>query len=80
MKNYDRDLLLLYKSGNYSDDLLQHEVECLHELLLRVENDELFCISHELVTRHKITSRKKQILRAVSHSRLKPFNFLLNKN
>jgi len=80
MKNYNRDLLVLYKADVYSDDLLQHQVECLHQILINVENDAIFCNAHELVTRTKITSKKKPILKAVAEAELKPFYFLINKN
>ncbi|HEU4470164.1 MAG TPA: hypothetical protein VFR58_03695 [Flavisolibacter sp.] len=80
MKNYDRDLLVLYKADLYNEDLLQHEVECLHKILLQVERNDIFCAAHELVTRSKITSKTNAILKAISRYRLKPFNFLINKN
>jgi hypothetical protein len=80
MKNYNRDLLVLYKADVYSEDLLQYQVECLHQLLINVENDSVFCNAHELVTRTKITSKKKAILKAVAEPELKPFYFLFNKN
>jgi len=80
MKSYDRDLLLLYKTDVFNEDLLQHEVECLHKVLVQVECNEIFCLSHELVTRSKITDRAKAILKAVQRSTLKPFHFLINKN
>lgn len=80
MKNYDRDLLVLYKADVYNEDLLQREVECLHRILLKVERSDVFCLSHELVKRNKITSRVNTILKATRHIRLKPFHFLINKN
>ncbi|GAC1418401.1 MAG: hypothetical protein NVS1B13_12230 [Flavisolibacter sp.] len=80
MENYNRDLLVLFKTEIYSDDLLQHEVDCLHKLLLRVESNETFCIAHELVTRNKITSKEKALVKAISNPKLKAFYFLLNKN
>jgi len=80
MKHYDRDLLVLYKADVYDEDLLQREVESLHQILLKVERSNIFCIVHELVTRNRITSRPKAILRATSHLRLKAFHFLINKN
>lgn len=80
MKNYDRDLLVLYKADLYNEDLLQHEVECLHKILLQVERNDIFCIAHELVKRNRITSKAGTILKAISHYRLKPFHFLINKN
>ena len=80
MKNYDRDLLVLYKADVYNDDLLQHEVECLHQILLQVERNDIFCMAHELVTRNRITVKARLILQAISHIKLKPFHFLINKN
>ncbi|HYO21562.1 MAG TPA: hypothetical protein VER36_04085 [Flavisolibacter sp.] len=80
MKNYNRDLLLLYKEEVYNDDLLQKEVECLHEILMRVESNDVFCQAHELVTRYKITRKARLITAAISWPELKPFHFLINKN
>ena len=80
MKNYDRDLLVLYKADWKNDDLLQHEVECLHRLLLQVENQDIFCTANELATRRGITNKKKNILKSTRNLQLKPFHFLINKN
>jgi hypothetical protein len=80
MKNYDRDLLVLYKADVFNEDLLQREVENLHQILLKVERSDIFCLSHELVTRHKITQKVKTILKATRNVTLKPFQFLINKN
>lgn len=80
MKNYNRDLLLLYRSEEYNEDLLQKEVESLHRILVSIESNEVFCKAHELVTRNKITEKTKSILRAVASFELKPFYFLINKN
>lgn len=80
MNNYNRDLLLLYKEEVYNDDLIQYQVECLHRILLTVEQSEVFCRVHELVNRYKITRKKKAILKAIEWPELKPFYFLINKN
>jgi hypothetical protein len=80
MKNYDRDLLLMYRADWNNDDLLQHEVECLHQLLLQVEREDIFCTANELATRNGISSKKKNILKATRNYKLKPFHFLINKN
>ncbi len=80
MKNYNRDLLLLYKEEAYNDDLLQKEVECLHEILMKVESNDVFCRAHELVTRRIVTQKVKAIVKAISWPELKPFHFLINKN
>ena len=67
MKNYNRDLLLLYKEEVYNDDLIQFEVECLHRILITVERNDVFCKAHELVSRYKITQKTKAILKAVEY-------------
>jgi hypothetical protein len=79
MKNHNRDLLLLYKSI-VNQEALEKAVECLHKILLRVESNEVFCSSHELVKRTFITREQKAILKAVTLTDLKPFYFLINKN
>ena len=80
MKNYDRDLLLMYKADWHDEDLLQHEVECLHSILLKVERNEIFCTANELATRYRITRKSKSILKAASKMQLQPFHFLINRN
>lgn len=80
MKNYNRDLLLLYKDEVYNDDLLQKEVECLHGILVQVERNDVFCRSHELATRNAITQKAKAILKAIASPELKAFHFLIGKN
>jgi hypothetical protein len=80
MKNYERDLLVLYKADDYSEDLLQREVESLHKILLQVERNETFCTAHELAKRSRITQKTRAILKAISHLTLRPFYFLINKN
>jgi hypothetical protein len=79
MKNHNRDLLLLYKA-NVNQEALEKAVECLHKILLRVECNEVFCNSHELVKRTFISRKPKAILKAITMPELKPFYFLINKN
>jgi hypothetical protein len=80
MKNYNRDLLVLYKADVYDEDLLQREVETLHQILLKVERSNIFCSAHELVTRNRITQKARRILKTTRNLKLKPFQFLINKN
>jgi len=80
MENYNRDLLVLYNTEAYTEDLLQQQVECLHKILKNVERNDVFCSAHELVTRLKISRKPKIILKAVSKTILQPFYFLINKN
>ena len=80
MKMPNRDLLVLLKSEFMSQQAIEHEVECLNDMLRRSESDEQFCIAHELVDRNRITSKSKKILRAIRYTELKQFRFLINKN
>lgn len=80
MKNDKRDLLVLLKTPSPNAAAFEKHVECLHQVLLQVENNDAFCTAHELVKRIKITQKKKAILKAVSSVELKPFYFLINKN
>ena len=80
MKMPNRDLLVLLKNEFMSQQAIDHEVECLHDILLIAESDEQFCVAHELVNRNSITSHRSKILKAIRYSELKPFRFLINKN
>lgn len=80
MKMPTRDLLVLLKNEFMSQRALDHEVECLNDILRTAESDEQFCVAHELVDRNRITAKPRRILKAIRYSELKPFRFLVNKN
>jgi hypothetical protein len=80
MRIPSRDLLVMLKSEYMSQHEIEQQVEYLNYILYRAESNEQFCIAHELVTRHRITSKPRKILKAISHYELKPFQFLINKN
>jgi len=80
MKMPNRDLLVLLKSEFMSPQAIEHEVECLNDMLRCTESDDQFCIAHELVDRNRITSNPKRILKAIRFTELKQFRFLINKN
>jgi hypothetical protein len=80
MQDRNRELLVLLKTPSLSGEALEKHLECLHNVLVRVEYNDVFCNAHELVTRFRIKNRKQAIIKAISSSRLKPFHFLLNKN
>lgn len=79
MKNHKRDLLVLLNAATLGD-AFEKQIECLHTLLMQVESNEVFCKAHELVTRLKITRKKKAITKAIESPELKPFHFLINRN
>ncbi len=76
----NRDLLVLLKSEFMSQQAIEHEVECLNDILRTAESDHQFCQAHELVNRNRITAKPKKILQAIRYAELKPFRFLINKN
>jgi hypothetical protein len=80
MKHYNRELLVLYKAARIREELLEHEVECLHQILIHAETEAVFSNAHELVLRNRITRKPQAILKVQQEAGLKPFNFLLNKN
>ncbi|MDB5253712.1 MAG: hypothetical protein JWP27_2881, partial [Flaviaesturariibacter sp.] len=73
MEHGKRDLLLLLKINSLDQTALNHQVECLHSLLVTVECNDVFCKSHELATRTRITNKPRKILKAVSFMQLRPF-------
>jgi hypothetical protein len=80
MKTPNRDLLVLLKNEFASEQSIEHEVKWINHILVQAESPEQFCIAHELVTRHRITSKHKKILQAIRFAELRPFSFLINKN
>lgn len=80
MKTPARDLLVLLKNEFMSQRAIEHEVECLHDILRRAESDEQFCIAHELVDRNRITQKNKQMIKESRFRQLRAFRFFLNKN
>lgn len=78
MHKYNRDIILLLKEERiYRLDI---EVTNLHALIASVETMDVFCRTHELVVRNRITHKKYRIAEAVRSISLKPFYFLINKN
>jgi hypothetical protein len=75
-----RDILVIVKDQFLSEQAIEHEVECLNEILRIAESNEQFCIAHELVDRNRITQKPQRILKAIRFTELKPFRFLINKN
>ena len=75
-----RDILVIVKDQFLSEQAIEHEVECLNEILRIAESNEEFCIAHELVDRNRISHKPQRILKAIRFTELKPFRFLINKN
>ncbi len=80
MENPTRNLLVLLKNEFMTEKAIEREVECLNQLLFRIESSDQFLTANELVDRNRITSNKKRLLKESRFQRLRPFRFLLGKN
>jgi hypothetical protein len=82
MKNANRDLLVLLKDDNTDQQLIGAQLAQLNRLLVRLETENNFCNAHELidVNRYEIVQKKSKMIKLLKQDKLKPFQFLLNKN
>lgn len=82
MKNTNRDLLVLVRDENSNQQEINADVAKLNRLLLALETVDCFCTAHEIidVNKYKIVQQKKELMRIIKASSLKPFQFLINKN
>jgi len=78
--NRERELVLLLKTALMSEKALEKELISLEHLFLYTESEGAFCLTHELVLRNGITSKKTKLVNVYYDHQLKPFWFLVNKN
>ena len=82
MKTLNRDLLVLVKDEFATEQFMEQELEQLNDLLFHYETVDTFCVAHEVfdMNKYKIL-RKQSVLQQIARlQRLKPFQFLCNKN
>jgi hypothetical protein len=82
MKRQTRDLLLLRKDDVRDKTSIEMEVAVLNNLLQNVETTAALCVAYELIdiNRYKILHDHLSISRVLKPNRLKPFQFLVNRN
>ena len=82
MKTKNRDLLVLLKDDFRTEQAIENELEQLNELLLRTETISNFCIANEILdfNRYKIYQQYKKIIKVLNQEKLRPFQFICNKN
>ena len=80
MKHPNRELVLLLKTGQMSEKALEKELDSLDELLHHIESPGIFCKTHELVDRNRITDKQTKLINNFYLQELKPFRFLICKN
>jgi hypothetical protein len=76
----ERELVLMMKSGLMNEEALEKELYNLEELFQYTESPEMFCITHELVSRNRVTRKKNPLLISFYKRELKPFHFLIGRN
>ena len=82
MKTKNRDLLVLLKDNFRTEQAIENELERLNELLLRTETIQNFCIANEILdfNSYRIYHQHKKIVKVLNQEKLKPFQFICNKN
>ena len=82
MKPLNRDLLVLSKNLSTDQRELELEVEKLHKILFEAESLQNFCVVTEIIDLniYKIITNPVKIERIIRQRKLKPFQFLNNKN
>ena len=80
MNNQNREIVMLFKTGELNEQALEKELDSLHEILQTVESSKAFCKVHELVDRNRITSKESKLINCFYQRELKKFRFLICKN
>ncbi|HXB44515.1 MAG TPA: hypothetical protein VNV85_10680 [Puia sp.] len=82
MKTSDRDLLVLVKDEYMNEKFIENELERLNEMLFHYETIEKFCAVHEIfdLNKYKIIDRPRPMQQLIRQNRLRPFQFVCNKN
>ena len=82
MKTRNRDLLVLFKDEFKNEQAIEIELEKLNDLLHSTETIENYCIAYEVIdlNKFKIYHQRKKIVEVIMQERLKPFQFICNKN
>jgi hypothetical protein len=82
MKSANRDLLVLSKKISNNKKDLEMEVEKLNQILFHAESFENFCTANEIIDLnvYKIITNPARIQKFIRQRKIKPFQFINNKN
>ncbi|MBE7171419.1 MAG: hypothetical protein INR73_12560 [Williamsia sp.] len=82
MIDRNRDLLVLIKDEFKNEQAIENELEQLNELLHTTETMDNYCIAYEVIdlNKYKIFNQYRKIVQVLSQKKLKPFQFICNKN
>ena len=75
-------MLVLFKDEFKNEQAIEIELEKLNDLLHSTETIENYCIAYEVidVNKYKIYHQRKKIVEVIMQEKLKPFQFICNKN
>ncbi len=82
MKSPSRDLLVLSKKASIDKVEMEREIEKLNQLLFYAESIENLCLLTEIIdlNYYRIIRKPQKIEKILSNNKLKPFQFIHNKN
>jgi hypothetical protein len=82
MKPASRDLLVLSKKATINKREMEREIEKLNRLLFHAESMDKLCQVNEIIDINlfRIIRKSKKIEKVLSADKLKPFQFVHNKN
>ncbi len=82
MNSAKRDLLVLSKNVSTNQKEMDLEVEKLHNLLFHVESLENLCVANEIIdlNKYKIITNPGKLKKILIKNKIKPFEFINNKN
>ena len=75
-------MLVLLKDEFRNEQAIENELEKLNEILHYTETIENYCIAYEVIdlNKYKIYSQRNKIIQVINQEKLKPFQFICNKN
>lgn len=82
MKPASRDLLVLSKKATINKKEMEREIEKLNQLLFHAEAMDKLCLVNEIIdiNLYRIVTKPKKIEKIINLDKLKPFQFIHNKN
>ena len=82
MIDRNRDLLVLIKDEFKNEQAIENELEQLNELLHTTETMDNYCKVYEVIdlNKYRIFHQHKKIMQVLNQKKLKPFQFICNKN
>jgi hypothetical protein len=80
--NRNRDLMYVAHTVAGKPGNNEHDIDCLHDLLSKIETLQQLCTCTEIIdlTVFSVTTAKNRVREILRSHYLKPFQFICNKN